>query len=97
MQASGLARIPPERTLAYQLGVSAGLLPLAFWLGEPGVFAPTATVLLALTFQAVGVAFISYVAWFWLVANHRASAMAPFLFLTPVFAVIAGTTMLARR
>lgn len=94
MQATRLKRIAPERTLAYQLGVSALLLPLAFLLGEPGVFAPTPLVLGALAFQAVGVAFLSYVAWFWLVANHRASAMAPFLFLTPLFAMIAGSTVL---
>ncbi len=94
MKGSGLARIAAERALLYQLGTALALLPLGYALGEAGVFAPTPRVLLGLVFQAVVVAFISYAAWFWLVARYRASSFAPYLFLTPVFAAAAGATML---
>lgn len=94
IKATRLTRIAPERTLLYQIGAAGLLLPLGLALGERGVFAPTGTVWAALAFQAVGIAFASYAAWFWLVARHKASALAPFLFLTPVFAVGAGALVL---
>jgi drug/metabolite transporter (DMT)-like permease len=94
IKATRLTRIAAERTLLYQIGVAGLLLPIGYAIGEPGIFAPTPLVWGALIFQAVGVAFISYAAWFWLVARHKASALAPFLFLTPVFATIAGALVL---
>jgi drug/metabolite transporter (DMT)-like permease len=94
IKATMLTRIAAERTLLYQIGAAGLLLPIGLLLGERGVFAPTPLVWGALLFQAVGVAFVSYAAWFWLVARHKASALAPFLFLTPVFAVIAGALVL---
>jgi drug/metabolite transporter (DMT)-like permease len=97
MQATRLVRIAPERVLAYQLGVGTLLLPIGLALGEPGIFAPTPLVWGALAVQAVGVAFISYVLWFWMVSRYRASAFAPYLFLTPVFAVIAGALVLGEK
>ncbi|WP_270933853.1 DMT family transporter [Falsiroseomonas oryzae] len=95
IKATMLTRIPAERTLLYQIGTALLLLPIGYALGEPGVFAPTPLVWGALLFQGAGIAFASYVAWFWLVARHKASALAPFLFLTPVFAVAAGAVVLA--
>jgi drug/metabolite transporter (DMT)-like permease len=94
MKATRLTRIAPERTLLYQLGVAVLLLPIGYAIGEPGIFAPTPLVWSALLFQAVGIAVISYIAWFWLVANHKASAFAPYLFLTPVFTTIAAALAL---
>lgn len=94
IKATRLTRIAAERTLLYQIGAAVALLPIGYAIGEPGIFAPTPLVWGALVFQAVGIAFISYVAWFWLVARHKASAFAPFLFLTPVFATIAGALVL---
>jgi drug/metabolite transporter (DMT)-like permease len=87
VKASRLDRVAPERTLLYQLGVSALLAPLSLLAGERGVFAPTLLVWLALLYQVLGVAVASYVAWFGLVTRHQASRLAPFLFLTPVFGV----------
>jgi drug/metabolite transporter (DMT)-like permease len=49
---------------------------------------------LALAYQAFGVAAVSYLAWFWLVSRHPASALAPFLFLTPVLGVGFGALAL---
>jgi drug/metabolite transporter (DMT)-like permease len=87
IKATRLTRIAPERTLLYQLAVSALLLPLGYALGEPGIFAPTPVVWLSLAFQVLGIAVVSYVVWFWMVARHPASRLAPFLFLTPAFGV----------
>ncbi len=87
IKATRLTRIAPERTLLYQLTAVLALLPLGYAMGEPGVFDPNARVVGALLFQSVVVAGISFTAWFWLVARHKASLLAPFLFLTPAFGV----------
>jgi drug/metabolite transporter (DMT)-like permease len=42
----------------------------------------------------VGVAFITYLAWFWLVRRYPASRLASFTFLTPLFGVLAGGVLL---
>lgn len=94
IKATRLTRIAPERTMLYQIATGLVLLPLGLALGERGVFAPTPVVLGALLFQGAVQAFASYVAWFWLVARYRASSLAPFLFLTPVFAAVFGAIVL---
>jgi drug/metabolite transporter (DMT)-like permease len=96
VKASRLARVSPNKTLFYQLAVSAIVLPPLSWLlGEPGVFAPTPVVLGAFAIQTVIVAFVSYLAWFWLVAHYPAGRLAAFTFLTPLFGVMAGWAILA--
>jgi drug/metabolite transporter (DMT)-like permease len=95
IKGSALATARPEKTLLYQLGVSAiVLLPFAALLGEPGIFAPTPLVLAAMGYQIVVVAFASYVTWFWLVANYPASRLAAFTFLTPIFGLAFGAVLL---
>jgi drug/metabolite transporter (DMT)-like permease len=94
IKATRLTRIAPERTLLYQLAVSALLLPLGFALGERGIEGATAITWISLAYQVVGVAVASYAAWFWLVSRHPASLLAPFLFLTPVFGVSLGALLL---
>ena len=96
IRASRLVHISPHKTLLYQLAVSAVVLPPLSWvLGEPGVFAPTAPVLIAFTIQTVGVASISYLTWFWLITHYPAGRLASFTFLTPLFGVIAGAVILS--
>jgi drug/metabolite transporter (DMT)-like permease len=95
VKATKLAVIQPERTLLYQLFVSAVALIVASILGgERGMFAITPTVVVALAYQTVVVAFVSYVAWFWYIAHYPASRVSSFVFLTPVFGVIAGALIL---
>lgn len=94
IKATSLTRIAPERTLLYQLGVSALLMPLAPLLGEAGIFNPRPVVWLSLAFQVLGIAAASYLAWFVLVARYPASRLAPFLFLTPVFGVAFSALLL---
>ncbi|NMG67706.1 EamA family transporter [Azoarcus indigens] len=95
VKVSALSRAVPEKTLLYQLAVSALALPfLSAGLGEPGIFAPTLQVWGSLLFQTVAVAGASYLGWFWLVRHYPATRLSSFSFLTPVFGVLAGGLLL---
>lgn len=95
IKSSVLGRAAPEKTLLYQLGVSALILPLvSLALGEPGVFAPTPQVWAMVAFQVVGVGTFSYLGWFWLVRHYPATRLSSFSFLTPVLGVLAGGLLL---
>ena len=95
IKASRLSAVSPQKTLFYQLAVSAiALPPIALLMGEPGVFAPTPLVLAMLGYQVIVVAFMSYLAWFWLVSRYPAGRLSAFSFLTPLFGLIAGAVLL---
>lgn len=90
-----LIALPADKTLFYQLGVSALLLLLAsFALGEPGIVAWTPIAVGSLVFQVVIVSFASYLAWFGLMRVYPAAKLSAFTFLTPLFGVIAGFLVL---
>lgn len=96
IKASRLARVAPEKTLLYQLAVSALiLLPLSAGLGEAGMTAVTPAIVAAVTFQILVVASGSYLAWFWLIRHYPATRLSAFSFLTPIFGVLAGGVLLA--
>jgi drug/metabolite transporter (DMT)-like permease len=98
IRGSALARVAAEKTLLYQLAVSAVLLPLAAWAtGEPGVVRLDAIAVGSLLFQGVAVAFVSYLAWFWLLTRYYASRLAVFSFLAPLFGVAFGALLLGER
>lgn len=95
IKASPLARINPAKTLLYQLAVSAVVLPLgSLALNEPGIVLMTPLIAGCLAYQTVWVAFITYLAWFWLIRHYPASRLASFTFLTPLFGVLAGGVLL---
>jgi len=96
MRATKLAYIPATKTLFYQLGVSALVLPLvSVALGEPGVVRVTPLVVVILAFQGVIVAFASYLTWFWLLTKYFAARLATFTFMSPLFGVAFGAALLA--
>lgn len=96
VRASALRSAAPEKTLLYQLAVSAMVLPAAsHLLGEPGITDLSGPVLAAFGYTVVVVAFASYIGWFWLVRNYPPTRVASFTFLAPVFGVLAGNVMLA--
>jgi drug/metabolite transporter (DMT)-like permease len=98
IKGSALARIDPAKTLAYQLAVSAvTLIALAPLFGEKGIIALTPTALAAMAYQIIVVAFASYLAWFGLMRIYPASTLSAFTFLTPLFAMIFGATLLHER
>ena len=91
----GRVPIAPPRMLFYQLALSSvALIGGSVALREPGVVAPTVPVVAALAYQAVVVAFASYLAWFWLLRRYPASDLAPHLFWTPLLGVLAGWALL---
>lgn len=98
IRASNLAQAEPAQTLFYQLaGAAVLLLALAFWRGE--TLLPTASAwnflsLGSMLFQTIGIAFISYLAWFWLLRRYLATRLAVFSFLTPLFGVSASVLIL---
>ena len=95
IKAGPLCRIRPGKTLLYQLGVSALVLPLvALIKGETHIVRLTPVIAASLVYQTVWVAFITFLAWFWLIRNYPASRLVSFNFLTPIFGVIAGSLIL---
>jgi drug/metabolite transporter (DMT)-like permease len=94
IKASPLSRINASKTLLYQLAVSAVVLPLASLVrGESGI-ALTPLIVGCIAYQTVWVAFITYLAWFWLIRHYPPSRLASFTFLTPLFGVLAGGLLL---
>ena len=91
IRATRLRRADPVKVLLYQIAAAAVIAPLAAWaLGEPApahVSAATAAVLL---WQGAAVVAVSYVMWFWLLANYAAAQLSAFTFVTPLVGVFAG-------
>ncbi len=91
---SSLATIHPAKTLAYQLGMTALLVPGALLVGEKGITRFDGLVASSLLYQIVIVAFASYLAWFALVRTYPASTLSAFTFLSPLFAMLSGAYFL---
>ncbi|MGF6243032.1 MULTISPECIES: DMT family transporter [Paraburkholderia] len=95
VRATRLAHSSASKTLFYQLAVSAVvLLALAAGLGQVKVAVLTPIALVSLAYQAVVVAFVSYLIWFWLLTRYIASRLSVFSFLTPLFGVTFGVLLL---
>ena len=95
IRACGLTRASAAKVLFYQLAVSAIVLPPASWLmGEAGVVAVTPLAITSLIYQGMVVAFVTYLAWFWLLTRYLAGRLSVFGFLTPLFGVLMGAVVL---
>lgn len=95
IRATRLASAPAEKTLFYQLGVSAVLLggaALAF--GESWPAQWSALALGSMFFQVVVITFASYLLWFWLIRHYPATLLASFTLLTPLAGLAAGMLLL---
>jgi drug/metabolite transporter (DMT)-like permease len=91
IKASALNRISAEKTLLYQLVVSAPLLGLgAILFGERMTAPPSAVALGAFAYQTVYVVSITFTIWFVLVVRYSAARLSVFTFLAPLFGVAAG-------
>jgi len=96
IRATSLSRASAEKTLFYQLAVSALLLVIAALSSAAPL--PERLSSLAwgsLAFQMVIVSFGSYLVWFWLMRHYPATPLASFTMLTPVFGLILGAVLLA--
>jgi len=95
IKASALNRISAEKTLLYQLVVSAPLLGIgAIIFGERIVDAPSALALGAFAYQTIYVVSITFTIWFVLVVRYSAARLSVFTFLAPLFGVAAGHLVL---
>lgn len=95
VKASPLCGIRASMVLLYQLVVSAVLLPVgAVFLGQTEVVGLTPLVLACLAYQTIWVAFVTYLAWFWLIRRYPASTLSAFLFLTPLLGVLESVALL---
>lgn len=95
IRATSLGSAPPEKTLFYQLAVSAVVLaavsPLA---GESWAFTWSPALVGSVAMQSVVVAFASYLVWFWLIRHYPATQLSSFTFLTPLFGLLFGGALL---
>jgi len=95
IRATPLGQASAEKTLLYQLGISALMLLAAAGLGSAPF--PRELSLLAwgsLAFQTVIVSFASYLLWFWLIRHYPATRLASFTMLTPLFGLLLGAVLL---
>jgi drug/metabolite transporter (DMT)-like permease len=95
IRATTLSSAPAEKTLLYQLGVSAlALCAAALLSGEAAPLHWSPRLLGLFGFQAVVVTFASYLVWFWLVRHYAATRLAVFTLSTPLFGLVAGALLL---
>jgi drug/metabolite transporter (DMT)-like permease len=90
-----LTRASAEKTLLYQLAVSAPVLfAAALVAGAPLPERLSVLAWLSLAFQVVVVSFASYLLWFWLIRRYAATRLASFTMLTPMFGLVLGALLL---
>jgi drug/metabolite transporter (DMT)-like permease len=95
IKASPLQRVAPEKTMLYQLVVSAPMMAVAALLiGERVTHMPGAVALGSLAYQTFWVVSITFVLWFALIVRYSANRLSAFSFLTPLFGVAAGHLVL---
>ncbi len=91
---TALATAEPEKTLLYQLVVSAIMTALMIPFFGSAVRNPTAIPVTSLLIQAFFVVGVTYLTWFRMIRIYPAAGLSSFAFLTPVFGVILGGLLL---
>jgi drug/metabolite transporter (DMT)-like permease len=95
IRASALAKASAEKTLFYQVAVTAAVAPfVSLALGESWSLHYSAHAWGSLVLQTAIGAFASYLAWMWMLRHYPATQMSSFTFLTPVFALVLGVALL---
>ena len=91
VRATGLSTLPARQVLFYQLLMSSVILLVwSFWTGQIHIN-PTPEVIASLAFHGIGVAFLGFLLWFWLLTRYQASQLSILSFMTPVFGVLLGS------
>lgn len=94
VRCTSLSHTSASKTLLYQLiGGFIILMAAAVISGQTG-FRPTALAISSVAFQSIIVAFISFLAWFWLLTKYLASRIGVFSFMTPLFGIFFGVWLL---
>ena len=95
IRGTGLTRMSAEKLLFYQVAVSAAVLPfLSLALGESWNWSWSVFGWTSMLLQTLVGAFASYLTWMWLLGHYPATRISAFVFLTPVFALVAGAVWL---
>ena len=95
IRASRLSTASAEKTLFYQVAVTAMVAPfLSLGLGEAWSLDYSARAWTSIGLQTVVGAFASYLTWMWMLRVYPATQMSTFTFLTPVFALLFGVVLL---
>jgi drug/metabolite transporter (DMT)-like permease len=95
IRTSVLAKLSAEKLLFYQIAISAALLPVvSLVVGEKWQHAWSSFAISSMLIQTVLGAFISYLAWMWLIGRYPATKISGFVFLTPLFALLVGSLWL---
>ena len=95
IRGTALATISAEKTLFYQVAVTAIVAPLlSLALGEAWSLHYSMQAWGSLALQTAIGAFASYLTWMWMLRHYPATQMSSFTFLTPVFALVFGVALL---
>ena len=95
IRASRLSSASAEKTLFYQVAVTAVVAPfISLALGETWGLDYSAKAWGSIGLQTVVGAFASYLTWMWMLRVYPATHMSTFTFLTPVFALLFGVVLL---
>ncbi len=95
IRSSRLATVSAEKTLFYQVAVTAAVAPLlSLALGETWSFSYSAMAWGSIGLQTAVGAFASYLVWMDLLRKYPATKLGSFTFLTPVFALVFGVLLL---
>lgn len=91
IKVSKLNRVSAEKTLLYQLVVSAPILAIgALLFGEHIDAIPSPVALGAFAYQTLWVVSVTFAVWFALIVRYSAARLSVFTFLAPLFGVAAG-------
>ncbi|HEY0823424.1 MAG TPA: DMT family transporter [Ramlibacter sp.] len=98
IRGSKMATSSAEKTLFYQVAVTAAVAPLlSLALGETWSLQYSGYAWVSIGLQTVIGAFASYLAWMWLLRHYPATQLSSFTFLTPLFALLFGVVLLDEK
>jgi drug/metabolite transporter (DMT)-like permease len=95
IRTSVLAKLSAEKLLFYQIGIGAVLLTIvSLAAGERWQHTWSGFAISSMLIQTVVGAFISYLAWMWMLGRYPATKISGFVFLTPLSALLVGSLWL---
>ena len=95
IRTSILAKLSAEKLLFYQISIGAVLLTIVSWaVGERWQHTWSGFAISSMLIQTIVGAFISYLAWMWMLGRYPATKISGFVFLTPLSALLVGSLWL---
>lgn len=98
IRSSKMATSSAEKTLFYQVAVTAAIAPLlSLAFGERWSLDYSAYAWTSIAAQTTIGAFASYLAWMWMLRHYPATQLSSFTFLAPLFALLFGVVLLDEK